>query len=224
MKIIDLSHPVREGVAPYPGGPPPEFIWRSTFESKGRTSSQFCMSTHTGTHVDAPLHFIPDGKSLDKIPLDQICGPAIVIDISQVETQDRVVTIDIFKSRCQNLKPGDIALVYTGLEAELGSQEFATSFKVLDSLSFEWLTSLPIRAFGVDAVSVDKFESPKFINHFIILAAGIPIIEGLTNLKKIINVGRFFFAAAPLNLTNREAAPCRAFAVLDMDCPQTGEL
>jgi arylformamidase len=220
MRFVDLTHPIQDGIATYPGSLPPRFEWHSTFETKRRLSSYFTISTHTGTHVDAPLHFIPGGKSIDQIDLDQLCGWANIIDLRGIRTYDRVIDAVEFKNKCRGLKPGVITLFYTGLKAKLGSEVFLKEFNILDSCSMEYLVSLPIKALGIDAVSIDKFEDVEFVNHKTILSAGIPIIEGLANLNQLVNQGGFRFTAAPLILSGREAAPCRAFASLDSNIKQ----
>jgi kynurenine formamidase len=116
----------------------------------------------------------------------------------------------------EEIKSGEIVIFHTGIWNKFGEKEFTTDFCSLNEKTIEYLIDKDIKAFGTDAVSVDPMENPSQKNHKLLLGAGIPIIEALTNLSDI-NKTSFFFAALPLKISGHEAAPCRAVAFINMD-------
>jgi arylformamidase len=215
MNLIDLTHPLVNGQSAYPGASTPVFTWHSTFESKGRTSSNINMSTHSGTHVDAPLHFIPGGTSIDQLPLSSMCGDARVIDLSKCPHEERLILESDFFSAAEDIRKGEIAIVYLGIDIHFGAPEFLAEMAALPTVCVQWLVDKGISAYGTDAYSVDLMDRGDFSNHKVLLGAGIPIIEALNNIGSLPKHS-FFFAAFPLNLQGREASPCRAVAFPDL--------
>jgi arylformamidase len=216
MNLIDLSHPLINGLGSYPGGSAPEFTWHSTFETNGRTSSIVKLSTHSGTHVDAPLHFIPGGSSIDQVPLTSLSGYARIVDVSKCPVEKHQISENAFFESAKNLARGEIAVIYTGLDKLYGSSDFISGMVALPSACVKWLIEQEIRAYATDAYSVDLLNSLEFINHRALLEVGIPIIEALNNISVLQHKERFFLTAFPLNLQGREASPCRAIAILDL--------
>lgn len=221
MNAIDLSHPLIHGQGAYSGASAPEFAWHATFGTKGRTSSVIKMSSHSGTHIDAPLHFFPDGISIDKVPLDRLCGPARIIDVSQSFRSKGMIDPDNFFAAAKDLRQGEIPILYTGVDIHFGKPEFLSQMAILTSNCVQWLVSKGIPSFGTDAYSVDFMDKDDFSNHKILLGAGIPIIEALANLAQLPS-RPFLFCALPLYLQDREAAPCRAVAFPDLLKVQKG--
>jgi arylformamidase len=84
MKIVDISMPVYKGMAVYPGDPKVDIKKEKTFQKDGVAVSRIMMGLHTGTHIDAPLHYLPGGKAVDEIPLESLTGEALVCDLSSV--------------------------------------------------------------------------------------------------------------------------------------------
>ena len=94
MNIIDISLPISPAMVVWPGAPKTEFSWRRSMEKGDRSNnSNFFMNSHSGTHVDAPLHFIDHGKSVEKIDLDFFVGEAFLIDL----TTEKKITIDLLQ-------------------------------------------------------------------------------------------------------------------------------
>ena len=139
-------------------------------------------------------------------------GLASLIKVSALPTEGRYLEFEAFKMAAQNLIPGDVAVIYSGMDSFFGKPKFSAEFPVLTAKSVDWLLEHRIRAFATDAVSVDPMDSAEQLNHKKLLGAGVPIIECLNNLGKL-KSSRFFFAALPLKLNKREAAPCRALAI-----------
>ncbi len=216
MNIVDLSHTVKSGVATYHGGMLPEFIARSTFETKGRVTSAIRMGIHTGTHLDAPLHFIPDGLAVAELPLDRTIGIATLVDVSDLPRQGRFVDTQAFLDATAGFPYGDIALIYTGFDQQYGNPSFSNEYPCLNLESIHQLIRWDIRALAIDTVSVDPMELPDFENHKALLGSGIPIVECVNNMQAI-GQKRFLFAAVPLKLNGLEGSPCRAIAITDWE-------
>lgn len=216
MKLVDLTHPIRSGVPSYTGGSAPEFTPRATFETKGRMSTTIAMGTHTGTHVDAPLHFIFGGTTIADLPLERVAGMATLLDVSSLPCSNRIIDPQAFNALAERFPPGDIALVYTGVDALYGTAAYSAQYPCLATESVRWLIQKGIRAYATDAISVDLMDQPGFENHQMLLGAGIPLVEGVNNLKSV-GRDRFFFLALPLMLAGLEAAPARAVALLGLE-------
>lgn len=215
MNIVDLSHPVRNGVATYQGGMQPEFIARSTFETKGRVTSAIRLGIHTGTHLDAPLHFIPHGFTVAELPLERTLGMATLIDVSNLPCHGRFIDEDAFLESAHDFPPGDIALIYTGFDRYYGDLAFSNEYPCLSIKSVFQLIQWKVKALAIDTVSVDPMDQPGFNNHKALLGAGIPLVECVNNAL-LIGQKRFFFAAIPLKLDELEGSPCRAIAITDL--------
>jgi kynurenine formamidase len=170
---------------------------------------QFC--DHTSTHVDAPLHFYPEGKSIDQVPVDAFVGTAICLDFSTDPVGSGNLGVERFERGLEQsgleLKAGDVLLmkilsdgrdVYNGLD---------------DALSRE-LVSREIKALGVDRGTPDFAGNKKRPAHVHLLGAGILIMEGLANLEKVAG-RRFMYYGLPLKIRGGTGSPIRPIAVLE---------
>jgi arylformamidase len=203
-EIYDVSIPLREGMVIYPGDPPfAREEYRSIAQGASSTNSRLTMGAHTGTHVDAPRHFIDGAASIEAIPPELLVGPCRVFEVNAadaIEAADlepldwRGVTRALFKTR-------NSALWALG--------QFDERFVHLTRSSAEFLVQRGVRVVGVDYLSVDRFHSPDHPAHMVLLGAGVVVIEGL-NLT-MIEEGDYELVCAPLLLTGGEAAPARVF-------------
>ena len=212
MRIVDLSHSVNNQMASYWGGSVTNFTWSATFEAKGRCASKLEMSAHTATHIDAPLHFIPDGIPIDAVPVSRLVGNARLVNLRQVPREKNLIDPQAFSIAANRLQKDEIVILYTGIWQDFGKERFTTEMPVLAEESVEWLLSKQVRAIGLDCISVDPLKDPQQPNHKRILGAGVPIIEGLANLDQI-EEDLVFLVALPLKLAGREAAPARVIVI-----------
>ncbi len=193
MKIIDISRDIR-GVEVYPGDPEPELTWRCRIgENADYNLSSFAMSSHTGTHADAPLHFLEDGAPIDCSPLDAFIGPCRV-----VEVRGGVITgadaERMLPLNCERLLvKGNGRAFFMDASAEL----FADS---------------GLKLIGTDALSVGC-QGNEMKPHKAFLQSGVAILEGL-NLEGV-RPGNYYLFAAPIKLNGLEGAPVRAVLVED---------
>lgn len=201
---IDISVPVRNGMVRWPGDPP-FLIERAQDQAKGdvATVSKMELGVHTGTHMDAPLHFIPNGRTIDEMPLDATVGRARVIQINDSKSIRREELLP------RAISAGERILFKTANSAQAWSSDrFAEDFVFIAHDAARYLAECGILCVGVDYLSVGGFREDGPETHHALLEAGIWIIEGL-NLSAI-EPGEYEMACLPLRLIGSEGAPARA--------------
>ncbi|TAK36829.1 MAG: cyclase family protein [Chloroflexota bacterium] len=167
--------------------------------------SHLSCGVHTGTHVDAPLHFIAGGGSVDQMPLEVLVGPAQVVHLLDV---DAVTPYDLEQA---NLPPGTCRLLLRTRNSELwrrGVSAFTTDFVALTQDAAAWIVARGIQLIGMDYLSVQRYSDAAPLTHRILLKAGVVIVEGL-DLGKV-PAGTFNLVCLPLPLVGAEGAPARA--------------
>lgn len=189
-------------MAVWPGSPGVEFNRRLTLEADGVEDTSLEMGAHTGTHLDAPSHFIPGGLTVDMIDPEVLIGPAWVADIEGAEliTRPQLEALGI---------PAETKRLL--LRANRGARRtapFDPAFAALDDSAAEWVADRGLALLGIDALSVEPFAGYQR-THGILLGAGVILLEGL-NLDEA-SPGLWELICLPLRLTGAEAAPVRAF-------------
>ena len=203
-KYIDISVPVSSNLPRWPGSPAITFQ-RSLDLDKGDIANDTTLhfSVHTGTHVDAPLHFLKDGSSVDQMPLDTLIGPAFVGDLSHVDA----ITVDTLENL--DFPPNTQRLLLRTRNSQLWQaniQEFQLNFVALTAEAAQWVVDHGIRLIGIDYLSIQRFsDGPE--THLILLKADIVIIEGL-NLTSA-PAGQYELICLPLRLAGIEGSPAR---------------
>jgi GntP family gluconate:H+ symporter len=171
------------------------------------TLSVYSMGAHSGTHIDAPMHFIRDGIAVDRIPLDPLIGPARVIDIA-----DTVQAIDAAELNRHDWKSAKRVLFRTRstLRGWMDSAAFHRDFAYIAPDAAQLLADAGVVLVGVDYISAEQFGAPAPRTHQILLGRGIPIVEGL-DLRSI-QAGDYDIIVLPLRVRGHEGAPARAIA------------
>jgi kynurenine formamidase len=213
MRIVDLSHPITEDMPLYPGTPRPRLAPHHRLEADGYRERQITLTTHVGTHVDAPAHLEPDGATLDELPVERFVGRAAVIDAGPLE--DGRVPVARFEDARARLAGCDIVLLRTGWSERWGTDAYLRGFPCLAPDAARWLVDQRVKAFGVDAISVDPMGDPELAVHHVLLGAGLVLIENLTGLAALPDDRPFTVCALPLPLTGGDGCPVRAVAILD---------
>lgn len=210
-QVIDLTHPLAEGMPCYPGTEPPAISEAFTVAEHGYAELRLSMLTHTGTHVDAPAHMLQAGQTLDDYPADRFVGRATVIDVTQVK--GGVVERADLEPHRDTIAGLDYLLLHTGWSARWGQASYYDGYPVLGEEAARWLAGRGLSGVGVDAVSVDAAGSTSFAVHRALLERGLVIVENLTGLADL--CGRtFLFCCLPLKITGADGAPVRAVALL----------
>ena len=201
---IDISVAVRAGLVHWPGDPPVR-IDRVSDMDKGKEAnlSQINMSVHSGTHMDAPLHFLKDGKSIDEVPISTLIGPARVIEI----TEPDVIHAEILASA--GLAPGERILFKTrNSSINWPDQGFLPDFVHLSAEAAGYLAEAGVLMVGVDYLSVSGYGKNEAQVHQNLLGAGIWVIEGLH--LGAVTPGSYEMICLPMKLAGCEGAPARA--------------
>ena len=208
-RIEDITVAVRVGETPvWPGDPPHRVTVQSHLDrGDSVTVHRVEMGTHTGTHVDAPGHFIRGGNPIDDVPWNGLMGPAILVDAGdlaeiEAETLDRLVPGDV---------PPIILLRTANSHRNLWQDSrFHEDFTALLPSAATWLVAHRVRGVGIDYLSIEPFGAGKSGHpvHLALLAARVAIVEGLD--LRAATPGRGRFICLPLRLSGLEAAPARA--------------
>lgn len=210
--IIDLSVPLENGMPIYPGDPTPDFKATRTLEEHGVLVTKMQLGTHTGSHMDAPLHFIAGGESIDELDLKKIVTEAIVLDLSNKE-MGSAITIEDLEKFSDSIRKGDGVLLFTGTSKLWGDESILRNFTYIDPNAARWLVDKKVSIVGIDCLSVEKYNADAPETHKTLLSAGIPLIETLSsNLEKIAGE-RVLLIALPLKIKGRDAAPARVIAI-----------
>lgn len=195
MKIYDISQEVFNCKV-YPGDPAPKKeVLNSIQDGDLYNLTAFSMCAHNGTHIDAPFHFIKNGKTVDEIDLEAFVGMAYVAEHNGVVTYDDAIKI-IKKAKCLSLEAAKRILLKGDVEVSL---EAATAFADSDILLL-----------GNESQTVGPKDAPMAV-HLMLLGAGVILLEGI-RLEKVPE-GVYFLNAAPLNLSGSDGSPCRAILI-----------
>jgi arylformamidase len=200
--IYDLSVPLEPGLPTYDDEPGPELSALKTLERHGVQISLLRQGVHSGTHVDAPSHFIAGGAGVDRAPLGAMLGRCLVVehlgtddigvgDLERAELPDRLERL-IFKTRNSEL---------------WGEAGFRTDFLGLERAAAEWLVGRGVRLVGIDYLSIDRYDAEPQAAHLALLRAGVVIVEGL-DLRGV-PPGPYTLACLPLRLVGADGAPAR---------------
>ncbi|MGE5343987.1 MAG: cyclase family protein [Candidatus Omnitrophota bacterium] len=210
MKIIDLTHTLCSGMPVFPGDEPPVISRVSTIEQNGYTSHRLTLSTHTGTHLDAPAHMLPHGAVLNRLPIDYFIGKGAVIDLTGLNASE--IRLSDLKPHEDLFKRSDYILFRTGWDRFWGIDRYFRDFPVLSLEAAIWIHSFQLKGIGLDTISADEATSTTVPIHKTLLERSV-IIENLTNLGELPSTG-FLFSCFPLKLENGEASPIRATALI----------
>ena len=219
MKLVDLSHPFDPALFPPKHGEPPPLATRPvrTIDANGVNTREIAFNDHIGTHVDAPLHLVPGGKSIDQLPLDAFYGTAVVLDIPKGPNGG--VTVSDLESAGPPIEPGDIVVICSGWGRKLMERDYASHHPYLTDEGARWLVERGVRMVGMDVQSIDlphslREKGFRYTSLRTVLEAGIPAVMNLTNLEPILSK-RVTLFALPIEFTGSEGAPARVVAMVD---------
>ena len=203
--IIDISVPLYPDMPVWPGSAGIQLTQTSRLD-KGDSvnNSKLICDVHIGTHIDAPLHYIKDGKSIEQLELENLIGLAVVAYLPEAE----VITKNVLEEL--SLPEGTRRLLLRTRNSSLwetGSHQFQTNYVALTQDAAQWVVDHDICLIGIDYLSVQRYgENPQ--THEILLSAGVIIVEGL-NLARV-EPGQYELICLPLKLVGSEGAPARA--------------
>ncbi len=212
VKPIDLSLTISESIPTFPGSPKPQFIAWSDIKDDGYNLELLFLSSHTGTHLDAPYHFVKNGLKINQIPLERLIGKAILIKLKK--TRNSSITksdITLFEKKNGKIPNHSSIFFYTGWQKNLKRDNYFTENPGLDYFSAKYLVSKKINLVGIDSPSIDLGKDESFSVHHILSKNNILIVENLANMNKI-QSKEFHFTILPLKLKDATGSPVRAMA------------
>jgi kynurenine formamidase len=217
MRIIDLSLPIEEGMMTFPTHwhPVVEITILGRHGIEGRETRKVVLGTHIGTHADAPRHFIPNGRTIDEIPLDLLIGPATVLDFTGCSPLTQIDVADIQKRLDDKIPPR--LILRTGWSEYFGDLNFYNEYPFLSENAAHWLVEKGVRLLAMDTPSPDNpthsrgtpRDSP---NHKVLLGAQVVLVEYLTNLKSL-TMKEVELIVMPLRLKGCDGSPVRCVAI-----------
>jgi kynurenine formamidase len=220
MRVVDLSHPIRTAMQVFPGDPEVRVSTVATLEADGFQVAEVHAGTHTGTHLDAPLHSIRGGASVDVIALERLVGAARIIACRDL-TPHTVITWEDVADQVQDLDGARIVLFRTDWSECFGSERYL-EHPVLTAEIADRLLALGVDVVGVDTLNPDAtLDNGGYLPfHAAFLGAGGVIIENLTNLADVTWPGPLV-SLLPLPLDGADGAPIRAVALRPDGAPGT---
>lgn len=209
MRFHDISVTVTSMLPTWPGDPKVELDRVEKIEEGANANvSRVAMGVHTGTHVDAPYHFLEDGTTVDTLPLDILIGSVQVVDLGD---QVYLITADVLQKA--SIIPGVSRILFKTRNSQIwerGETEFQTSFVGISADGAEYLVSKGIQLVGIDYLSIAPYKNSR-PTHQILLNAKVIIIEGLdlSNVK----AGVYQLVCLPLKLGGSDGAPARTVLI-----------
>ena len=215
LKFIDLTLPISEKIPTFPGSPQPIFIQWENIKDDGYNLELLFLSSHTGTHLDAPYHFLEKGKKIHEISLKRLIINAILIKIRK--RRDQAITkTDIQKFEKKHGKiPNESTIVFwTGWQKMIKNDSYFVNNPGLSVTAAKYLISKKTNLVGIDSPSIDLGKEKRFLIHHLFAKNDVLIVENLANLDKI-KSWKFQLAVLPMKLENATGAPVRAVGIID---------
>ena len=205
MELIDITVPLRDGMVHYDGNPGIHFERvQSIAAGDGANVSRLDFGAHSGTHVDAPVHFIDDGAGAETLPVESFIGPAAVVDATSVEK-----VLDEAALRTLDIPEGVERILFKTRNSRLwATDEFTRDFVRLDGSGAGYLIGRGVRLVGIDYLSIGDHDA-----HEMLLSGGVMAIEGLD--LGAVEPGRYRLICLPLKIVGSDGAPARAILVRD---------
>lgn len=216
-RIVDLTYPIHEGMTTFPSMNHPfvEITQLGRHGIENRETRKLVLGTHTGTHCDAPRHFIPGGETVDNLPLNVLVGPAVVLDFTYVKPNQEMAVAD-FEKQLGERRPERLVLRYDWSD-HWGKMEYYTNCPVLSEAAAHWLVERGLRLLAMDTPMPDSLQhgqgsakdSPV---HEIMLGKGVILVEYLCNLRALRN-NEIELVVLPLKVQGGDGAPARCIAI-----------
>ncbi len=207
MAIYDVSVAIRPGMVVWPGDPAPTIVALSE-RSKGAAAnvSHLTLSTHTGTHVDAPDHFVEGGRTVDQVALERMMGPCHVLRIAS-ELGQPIQADDLARVWPQSGAVRVLLKTANSQHRLIHQPAFRTDFVALSEGAARYLIEQGVMTVGIDYYSIEPFQTPGHPTHGVLLSQDVLVIEGLD--LTAVAPGAYRLACLPLRLVASDGAPVR---------------
>ncbi len=211
MKLFDITLTIHEGMPVWPGDEQVVLQRRTKIEEGAHANVSFLhLSVHSGTHVDAPFHFLADGSKVDEMPLDVLIGPAQVVEVPE---SVKVINAEVIAGLAIADEPKRLLFKTSNSHYwDLTSNEFQTGFVGIDLSASEELVKRGIKLVGIDYLSASPYKVSK-PTHDVLLGSSMIIIEGLD--LRAVKAGVYTMYCLPLKLHGADGAPARVVLTQD---------
>ena len=209
-RIIDLSYDITHQMKVFPADPAVGILRHHDYQN-GYFVSQVIFGTHTGTHIDVPVHKIMGGRTVDEEPIEKFTGRAYVMDIPNLKPLEEITPAHLEKF-AGKLKGVHAVIFRTNWGKHFGMDDFFTSFPGLSEAAVDWMHAHQISLIGLESPSVNAQRHQEI--HTLLLEKEMLIVESLANVDKIPTEYVQLFAV-PLKLKGLDGSPVRAFAITE---------
>lgn len=209
MHIIDLTHEIKNGMMIYPGDPEIAITEGLTHERDYCHVDQLHLNSHTGTHIDAPLHFLPEGKAITEFPADIFLRHGTAIDLRHKKAREPITKEDLSSAR---LEKGEAAVLVTGWYRYFGTEEYL-KHPYLSKEAAEYLVEQGVSIVAVDFLNVDQTCGDTWDAHHTLLGSDTLIVENLNNALALDFGKSYLFSFLPLKIFSTDGSPIRAVAM-----------
>ncbi len=212
VKKLDLTLTISPTIPTFPGSPSPQFLSWSTIKEDLYNLELLFLSSHTGTHLDAPYHFTEKGKKIHQISLNRLMGKSLLIKIKKGKNQ-AITKNDLikFEKKYGTIQNYSSVIFFTNWQKNLEKKFYFTENPGLSISAAKYLSSKKINLVGIDSPSIDLGSETSFSVHKILAKNDILIVENLANLEKISKL-EFEYIVLPLKLKDTTGSPVRAIA------------
>lgn len=211
MKVIDLTHTIKEEMPVYPGTDTPKLIPANTYKENGFKETLLKMYSHTGTHMDPPSHLYEDRTTLDQFPANQFLGKALAIDCRELG-EGQLITMEHIEKYGNKTEEADFLLFCTGWDKYWGSEAYFGDYPCIDDEVLEYIMKGNYKGIGFDVIGLDPIDDDDLTRHKKLFKdCEIVNIENLKNLELCGNE-LFNFSCFPLKINDCDGSPIRAVA------------
>lgn len=211
MNIIDLTHEIHSGMMTYPGDPDVILEEAMTHDVDYCHVDHLDCGSHTGTHIDAPYHFLADGKRITDFPVCRFTGEGVVWDLRHKKAGE-VITAEDAAPLQGKVQEGDFLVVQTGWCGKYGTQDYL-DHPYISAEAAQLLVDMGVSIVAVDFLNVDSTLLEEWNAHPVLLGSEVLIVENLANSLALDAGRRYRFCFIPMKLGGSDGAPIRAFAV-----------
>ena len=215
LEILDLTLTISDKIPAFPGSPHPHFIPWENIKDCGYNLELLFLSSHTGTHMDAPHHFLENGRKIHEISLKKLVSEAVLIK-ARKNNNESITKTDIqkFEKKYGKIEGFSSVIFLTGWQRNLQKKYYFTKNPGLSVSAAKYLALKKVNLVGIDSPSIDLGKDSKFSVHQIFAKKGILIVENLANLDKI-KSSKFHLVVLPLKLRGATGSPVRAVAFVE---------
>jgi arylformamidase len=212
-RVHDLTALLETHMTTWPTSPLPLIEPVAYVGRDGYSSERISCRTHTGTHMDAPSHFIEDGTTVDRIPAEQLVGSAAVLDV-RPDLEGTLIPVEALQKHWPRGTSPDFVLLRTDWSRQRApTKKYLYDFPGIDPAGAEWLVQRSVRGVGTDTLGIDPYSNSLFEAHKVLLSKGIWILEALDHLDALAEGTVYTLVAAPIKIAGASGAMARVLAI-----------